>query len=74
MSHGTVGVGTRGLSKGLVMALVLLIRPLTEDQPLDFRKAWYTLDLGAIAPLHFQILNVLNNSVTKHFWVSSRLG
>lgn len=74
MSHGTVGVGTRGLSKGLVMALVLLVRPLTEDKPLNFQEAWYALDVGDVAPLHYEIVHILNSGVTRYFWVRSGLG
>ena len=73
MSHGSIGGGTRGLSKGLVMALVLLVNPLREDQPLDFSEAWYALDVGSLSHLHFEILRLLNAGVSKHFWVSSRL-
>ena len=74
MSHGTIGSGTRGLSKGLVMALVVLIKPLTGDQPLNFREAWHALDVGSLSHLHAEILRILNAGATKHFWVSLGLG
>ena len=74
MSHGTIGSGTRGLSKGLVMALTVLINPLTEEIALDFSEAWYALDVGSLSHLHVEILRLLNAGVTKHFWVSFRVG
>ena len=73
MSHGAIGGGTRGLSKGLVMALVVLVNPLTENQPLNFKEAWYALDVGSLSHLHAEILRLLNAGATKHFWVSFRV-
>ena len=71
MSHGVVGRGSTGLSKALVMALVLFIRPLIENEPLNFKEAWYALDVSSISAMQLEILKVLNQGVTKHFWVSS---
>ena len=70
MSHGNVGGDTTGLSKALCMALVLLICPLKEDQPIDFSKAWFPLDVSKLSNMQLELLQILNASVTKHFWVS----
>lgn len=74
MSHGSIGGETTGLSKGLCMALVLLIRPLKENQPMDFSAAWFALNTGDIKHMHLDILRILNAGVSKHFWVRSGLG
>ena len=70
MSHGSVGGANTGLSKALCMALVLLIRPLKEDQSIDFSKAWFPLDVSKLSNMQLELLQILNSSVTKHFWVS----
>ena len=73
MSHGSIGGNNTGLSKALCMALVLLIRPLNENQPIDFSAAWYALNVSDLTVLHLDILRLLNSGVTKHFWVSQGL-
>ena len=70
MSHGLIGAATSGLSKALCMTLSVIVAPLKETEPMDFRKAWYALDVSSIEPLRWEILTVLNASVTKYFWVS----
>ena len=74
MSHGNVGGKSTGLSKALVMGLVVLIKPLEENEPLDFSAAWYPLDVCNIQPLHLDLLRILNAGATRHFWVSLLLG
>ena len=73
MSHGSIGGDNTGLSKALVMALVLLIRPLKEDQIIDFSAAWFALNVTDMTLMHLDILKLLNSGVSKHFWVSSGL-
>ena len=70
MSHGVIGRGSNGLSKALCMAVVLFVRPLTENDPLDFTEAWYALNVGEMNYLQIEIISLLNRGVTKHFWVS----
>ena len=70
MSHGLIGAATTGLSKALCMTLSVIIAPLNEFEPMDFREAWYALDVSSIEPLQWDILTVLNSSVTNHYWVS----
>ena len=74
MSHGSIGGSNTGLSKGASIALAVLMNPLTEDIPLDFSKPWYTMDISTMNHLQLDILRILNRSVTRYFWVSSRLG
>ena len=74
MSHGNVGGTNTGLSKGLVMSLVVLINPLTDREPLDFSKPWYACDVSKLNHLQLEILSILSSSVDRYFWVSSRLG
>ena len=74
MSHGLIGGENTGLSKGLVMSLVVLINPLTDDKPLDFSLPWYACDVSNLNHLQLEILSILNSSVEKYFWVSSGLG
>ena len=69
MSHGNIG-GSTGLSKALVMSLVLFIKPLKEDQQMDFSKAWYPMDVCNIKPLHLDLLHYLSLGADRHFWVS----
>ena len=70
MSHGNVGDGTHGLSKGICMSAALLIAPLKEEVPMDFSKAFYMVDVSSITPLRLDVLRILNLAVTKNFWVS----
>ena len=74
MSHGNVGDKSHGLSKGICMSIALIVAPLKESEPMDFSKAFYTLDVSSIAPLKLDVLRILNLAVSKNFWVSFRLG
>ena len=73
MSHGSTGGKNTGLSKSLVMALVMLLSPSMDNQPLNFSAAWYPLDISSMNHLQLDLLSILSRSVTKYFWVSFRV-
>ena len=70
MSHGSVEDEAHGLSKAIAMGLVLIICPLTEDEPRNFKEAWFACDISNLQPLHVKLLLLLDAAVTQHFWVS----
>ena len=70
MSHGTLGTPSHGRSKALAMGLVLIICPLKEDEPMNFRHAWYAANMMDLKPLHSTLLTLLNQAVSQNFWVS----
>ena len=74
MTHSSVFSPNGGLSKSLCMSIAVILTPLKYSQPMDFSKPWYATSIEKMGYLHLDVLKVLQEACTKHFWVSSGLG
>lgn len=70
MGHSDLLTPNGGLSKAQIMALSLLTAPEKLDTPMNYTKAWSTLNVRKCYVRYIPLVAALTDAVMFHFWVS----
>ena len=70
MNHSNLCSKNGGLSKGLVMAISLLVAPEPLDIPMSFMECWSPLDIRRIHVRYLPLIGSLCDGLFHHFWVN----
>ena len=71
MGHSDLLTPNGGLSKAQIMAFSLLTAPEKMDTPMNYTKAWSTLDVRKCYVRYIPLVAALTDAVMFHFWVSN---